>query len=243
MKRIFPVIMIAAAIVGYLAGRASRPASSPLLLAGHLNDLSMVDKAVAQAGKQEAVRFGYGSSKDPSLAPDAPPPTHWDINEVIAAHAQMAARAAKAATAGGSGSSQAFGGGPVHLQTRNFSMYMLYRTHRDHPVLSLTKVNSVWDDAEQHAGVYDFYVFTGGTGEMIVGGKIANEHNLHDKDGLIPGEYRGQPIVGGQTFKVKPGDWLLIPPNSPHQPKPDVGGFSYMIMKINVGMYPWALVR
>jgi len=43
--------------------------------------------------------------------------------------------------------------------------------------------------------------------------------------------------------KVKPGDWLLIPPDTPHQPKPDAGGFSYMIMKINVGVYPWSLVR
>jgi len=62
----------------------------------------------------------------------------------------------------GSGSSQSFGGGPVHVQTRNFSMFMLYRMYRDKPVLSLTKVDSVLDDAEQHAGAYDFYIFTGG---------------------------------------------------------------------------------
>ena len=31
-------------------------------------------------------------------------------------------------------------------------MSMLYRTHPNQPVLSLTKVNSVWDDAGQHAG-------------------------------------------------------------------------------------------
>ncbi len=49
--------------------------------------------------------------------------------------------------------------------------------------------------------------------------------------------------MGGQTYKVKAGDWLLIPPDAPHQPKPDPGGFSYMIMKINVGMYPWNLIR
>jgi len=40
---------------------------------------------------------------------------------------------------------------------------MLYRAHREQPVLSLTKVNSMWDDAEMHAGAYDFYVITGGT--------------------------------------------------------------------------------
>jgi hypothetical protein len=66
---------------------------------------------------------------------------------------------------------------------------------------------------------------------------------LVNKDGPVPGECRGQPIVGGQTFKVKAGDWLLIPPDTLHQTKPDAGGFSYFIMKINVGIYPWSLVR
>jgi len=241
MRRMVPIMLITAAFLGYLAGRGSRTPSQQIL-SGHLND-AFIEQAFAQEGHSEALPFGYGAADNPALAPDAPPITHWDIDEIKAAHAQLAANAAKAATEAGSGSTQAFSGGPVHLQARNFSMFMLYRAHRDKPVLSLTKVNSPWDDAEQHAGVYDFYVFTGGAGEMIVGGKIANQQNLHDKDGVIPGEYRGQPIVGGQTFKVKAGDWLLIPPNTPHQPKPDVGGFSYMIMKINVGMYPWALVR
>ena len=63
-------------------------------------------------------------------------------------------------------------------------MHMLYRVRRDRPVLSLSKVNSVWDDAERHAGVYDFYVFTGGSGQMIVGAEIGNQKNLMDKDGL-----------------------------------------------------------
>ncbi|HZR31461.1 MAG TPA: AraC family ligand binding domain-containing protein [Terriglobales bacterium] len=242
MKRILPVVAIAAALIGYIAGRATRPSLQPVLT-GHLNDFSLIQKAFAQRNAGEARPFGYDNPEDPPIAPDAPPPTHWNIDDIQKAHTELAARAMKAASQAGSGSSQSFGGGPVHVQTRNFSMFMLYRLHRDQPVPSLTKVNSVWDDAEQHAGVYDFYVFTGGTGEMIVGGKIANEQNLKDKDGIIPGEYRGQPIIGGQTFKVKAGDWLLIPPNAPHQPKPDPGGFSYMIIKLNTGVYPWALVR
>ena len=81
-------------------------------------------------------------------------------------------------------------------------MSMLYRAHREQPVLSLTKVNRVWDDAEQHSGVYDFYVFTGGAGEMIVGGKIANRQNLMDKDGPVPGEYRG--FSSRRTPRISP---------------------------------------
>src|SRR3984957_3171281 len=245
-RLVIPVIVIAAALAGYVAGYATKPTRQQVL-SGHFDDFSMVPSAAAQENKPEnkaeVLPFGYNSPRQPALAPDAPPTTFWNIDDIKKAHEDMASRAAKLLTLAGSGSSQSIGGGPVHIQTRNFSMFMLYRMHREQPVPSLTKVNSVWDDAEMHAGAYDFYVITGGTGEMIVGGKIANRQNLQDKDGVIPGEYRGQPIEGGQTYRVKAGDWLLIPPDTPHQPKPDPGGFSYFIMKINVGVYPWSLIR
>ncbi|HET8925969.1 MAG TPA: AraC family ligand binding domain-containing protein [Candidatus Acidoferrum sp.] len=246
MKKLFAVIVLGAALLGFMLGYASKPRMNPepqAVLTGHIDDLSMIPSANAQEDKTEVMPFHYNSPREPSLAPDAPPTTYWNIDDIRKAHTELAEKAMKAAAQAGSGSSQSFGGGPVHISTRNFGIFMLYRLHRDQPVLSLTKVNSVWDDAEMHAGAYDFYVITGGTGEMIVGGKIANIQNLKDKDGIIPGEYRGQPVIGGQTYKVKPGDWLLIPPDTPHQPKPDPGGFSYMIMKINVGSYPWALIR
>ena len=244
MKKMTPVLVIAAALGGYILGQGMRTRTSlpETVQTGHFDDFSMMPSAIAQE-KNEPMPFGYNSAREPSLAPDAPPITYWNIDDIRKAHSELAEKAQKALHEAGSGSSQSFGGGPVHVQTRNFSIFMLYRAHREQPVMSLTKVNSVWDDAEMHAGAYDFYVITGGTGQMIVGGKIANRQNLRDKDGIIPGEYRGQPIEGGQTFNVKAGDWLLIPPDTPHQPKPDAGGFSYMIMKINVGVYPWALVR
>jgi mannose-6-phosphate isomerase-like protein (cupin superfamily) len=243
---VIPVIVMAAAFVGYVAGYATKPTPQQVL-SGHFDDFSMVPGAAAQENrpenKAEVLPFGYNSPRQPALAPDAPPTTYWNIDDIKKAHGELAEKAAKLVAQAGIGGSQSIGGGPVHIQTRNFSMFMLYRMHREQPVPSLTKVNSVWDDAEMHAGAYDFYVITGGTGEMIVGGKIANRQNLVDKDGPVPGEYRGQPIIGGQTFRVKAGDWLLIPPDTPHQPKPDAGGFSYFIMKINVGIYPWSLVR
>jgi len=219
MKKMLPILLVAAALLGYMAGYASRAAPQPIL-SGHFDGLSLIPTANAQENKKEVMPFGFNSPHDPPLAPDAPPITYWNIDDIHKAHTEMAEKAAKLVKEAGSGSSQSFGGGPVHVQTRSFSMFMLYRMFRDKPVLSLTKVNSVLDDAEQHAGAYDFYVFTGGTGEMILGGKIANRQNLQDKDGIIPGEYRGQPVVGGQTYKVKAGDWLLIPPDTPHQPKP-----------------------
>jgi len=242
MKKLFPAMVLGAALAGFIAGYAAKPSAQPIPT-GHFADLSLIPSASAQENKPEVMPFGFNSPNEPPLAPDAPPITYWNIDDIRKAHTEMAEKAAKMVKEAGSGSSQSFGGGPVHVQTRNFSMFMLYRMFRDRPVPSLTKVNSVLDDAEQHAGAYDFYIFTGGTGEMILGGKIANRQNLKDKDGIIPGEYRGQPVVGANTYKVKAGDWLLIPPDTPHQPKPDPGGFSYFIMKINVGVYPWNLIR
>ena len=242
MKKSAPLIALAAAAIGFIAGYALKPA--PHSRAGAQSEnFSLVPAALAQEKKSEVMPFNYNSPREPALAPDAPPTMYWSVDDLRKAHSELAEVAAKAMKAAGTGSSQSFGGGPIHVSSRNFSIFQLYRLHREQPVASLTKVNSVWDDAEQHAGAYDFYVITGGTGEMIVGGKIANRQNLMDKDGPVPGEYRGQPIIGGQTFKVKAGDCLLIPPDQPHQPKPDAGGFSYVIMKINVGVYPWSLIR
>jgi hypothetical protein len=41
-----------------------------------------------------------------------------------------------------------------------------------------------------------------------------------------PGEERGTLITGGRPFKVKAGDVINMPPNTPHQSLPDPGGFS-----------------
>ena len=234
MKRMFPVIapvISVSLLAGFFAGRITNPAE-----AAH----AQAAPTTQQQPAWDALPFGFNRPGRPVQAPDAPPETvYWNIDDIRKAHAALADRAAKAPTQTGLFS----GGNTVRMSTRVFSMSMIYRSHRDAPVASLTKVNSVWDDAEQHAGVYDFYIITGGSGEMVVGGKIANRQNLADRDGLVPGEYRGQPIDGGKTYKVKEGDWLVIPPDVPHQPKPDAGGFSYMIMKINTGMYPWSLIR
>jgi mannose-6-phosphate isomerase-like protein (cupin superfamily) len=110
-------------------------------------------------------------------------------------------------------------------------MSLNHRQHRDTPRVSNgAKVNSVWDDAESHEGNYDFYVIVGGTGEVVVDGPMENNIRINSLD--VPGEFRGQPIANGTTYRVKEGDWLLIPPNVPHWPKPDAGGMSYLRMVI-----------
>ena len=50
MKRMLPLIVIGAAMIGYVAGHATRPVSQPVLT-GHFDDLSVVQHALAQSNK------------------------------------------------------------------------------------------------------------------------------------------------------------------------------------------------
>src|SRR2546422_6840538 len=137
MKKLFPAMLIGAALIGFIAGYAAKPSAQPIL-SGQFDDFSMVPSVSAQEGKPEVTPFGFNPPNEPPLAPDAPPIMHWNIDDIRKAHAEMAEKAAKLVKEAGSGSSQSFGGGPVHVQTRGFSMFMLYRMFRDKPVPSLT---------------------------------------------------------------------------------------------------------
>jgi serine/threonine-protein kinase len=56
--------------------------------------------------------------------------------------------------------------------------------------------------------------------------------------------FAGAGIKGGTTYDVKPGDWLAIPPNAPHWQLPQAdGGMSYLLLKVNVGLYPGSIAR
>jgi quercetin dioxygenase-like cupin family protein len=59
-----------------------------------------------------------------------------------------------------------------------------------------------------------------------------------------PGEYGGNLKGGGKQFKLKAGDLLNIPPNMSHATIPDPDeGMTYVLMKVNVGLYPWSLIN
>ena len=117
-----------------------------------------------------------------------------------------------------------------------YALYLLHRPHDPTPRPSrFVQVMSQWGDAEQHARVTDFYLIRGGTGTILVGGEMENRVRVSDQAGPVAGEYRGQPVKGGQAYRVKAGDWLLIPPNTPHQSQPDPGGLTYAIVQIKEG--------
>jgi len=65
---------------------------------------------------------------------------------------------------------------------------------------------------ELHEDNTQIYIITGGSGTVLVEGKVAP-----DKEYLVaPGEHRGGPIVGGKKLKVKEGDVVSIPPFAWH---------------------------
>ena len=99
MKKMVPVLVIGAALAGFVAGQALRPKAEGVL-SGHFDELSMMPNAIAQE-KGEVMLFGYNSPREPALAPDAPPTTYWNIDDVRKAHTELAEKAARALTQAG----------------------------------------------------------------------------------------------------------------------------------------------
>ena len=65
----------------------------------------MLPSANAQENKTEVMRFGFNAPREPALAPDAPPISYWNIDDIRKAHTEMAEKAAKLVKEAGSGSS------------------------------------------------------------------------------------------------------------------------------------------
>ena len=219
MKVLLPFMMMGCGVVGYFVGYSVGPEASVL--------------AQAQTGAPSLERPGWAP-----LAPDQPAKEqYWSVDDLRKMHAERAAAAAA--------------GKPMPylalLLGRTHTIGLITRLPHDKPIPSnITGRISQWDDAEQHQGVSDIYVVAGGSGTMVVGGEIEKrEYRPAYGPGsfLLPGEFAGQPIIGGRTYKVKAGDILNIPPDTAHQAQPDPGGMPYFLIKVNVGLYPWQLAR
>ena len=114
------------------------------------------------------------------------------------------------------------------LVTRTHSYIMVHRGQGQN--------TGALPNGEQHEGVTDVYFVVGGSGTVFVGGELENRRISR------PGEYLG-PLKGGQGFKLQAGDILNVPPNMAHGTLPDAGGMTYVLMKVNVGIYPWSLIN
>jgi mannose-6-phosphate isomerase-like protein (cupin superfamily) len=216
-KRLMPVFWIGTTAFAFLLGSAIGPVKSAAIQS---------TAAPAQGGSQQAPAAGalpLGDYSKMQLAPDQGEPTLFAGAELRKAHADLQTRAAQ--------------GGQALSNPRDLMKPMVTRTHSfilmHRPEL---KNRTQAPNAEQHEGATDVYIVVAGSGTVTVGGTIDNKRISR------PGEYTG-PINGGKPFKLQAGDILDIPPNMPHATVPDAGGMTYVLMKVNVGLYPWSLIN
>jgi mannose-6-phosphate isomerase-like protein (cupin superfamily) len=215
--RLMPVAWCGTMVCCFLAGYAVGPGSA----AGQA-PAGAAQGAATQAPPQGGA-LPPGDYSRIRLAPDQGEPTHYSSQQLRAAHAELQARSAKTRQ--------------VIANPRELMPPLVTRTHSYimvHRPGSATPVETV--NGEEHEGVTDVYFVVGGSGTVVVGGDIRNRRMPR------PGEVLG-PITGGRSFTLQAGDLLNIPPNIPHGTMADEGGMTYVLMKLNVGLYPWSLIN
>lgn len=224
MKRLFPAVLLGGALAGYLVGYMLSPSGAIVAQAGRI-------PAPTSPGAPSLQRDAVMWNDHPTKA------QRWGADDLAKIHPERIT-AAKAGTR----APQVPG-----YRSRTHTISVLTRYYHDTPIPSnYIKAISRWDDAEWHEGVSDVYVVTGGSGKLIAGGELQNrQYRPAGGPGtvLLPGEFVGQPVVGGDTLPLKPGDIIAIPPNMAHWVQPDPGGVTYVLLKVNVGLYPWGISR
>jgi quercetin dioxygenase-like cupin family protein len=223
MNRITNVWLMIIVVVGVFAGYATNPSSR--IRAQQESRGSLPPPPVWNSRRPAP----YLHSGNLTMWPNQPiDGTHWSIDDIKRAH-QIMADAEKAGKAVQPNST-------LHdfpYWTRTHSMFIYH-----------TPLHAKGNTAEQHMGYSQFIVIMGGTGTVQAGGTLQNGTILQEKGAPIWGEIRGSAVSGGVTFNLKEGDWVSIPPNMPAHFKANApGGLSYMVMKVNAGLYPWELIR
>lgn len=66
---------------------------------------------------------------------------------------------------------------------------------------------AVSGDPELHVKMNDFFVVLGGDAEIRVGGSATGVRTV------APDEKRGEKLIGGALYRVRPGDVLFVPAN------------------------------
>jgi mannose-6-phosphate isomerase-like protein (cupin superfamily) len=187
------------------------------LVVGYLAGLAAGRDATLHAQQPAQTQPGWASIP---LAPNQGEVTHWSAESLRNAHTELSTRSS----------------GRILSKPRDLLPLPMMRTHM-FDVVHRPAVDRA-PAPEQHEGVTDLYVILGGSGTLTVGGEIEERQTLANR----PGEYTGRTIRGGRTVAVASGDIVDIPPNTPHASRGDAGGLTYMLVKINVGLYPWSLV-
>jgi mannose-6-phosphate isomerase-like protein (cupin superfamily) len=149
---------------------------------------------------------------------------YWSAETLQHAHETMA----KTAAAGGSVS-----------DPRGLVSIPITPTHAYNFMHRVIGKNGQPNGVEFHTGNTDIYFIIAGSATLMTGGEIENRGHIPNR----PGEDRGTLIKNGKGFKIKTGDVVNMPPLVPHQSTPDPGGYTYMLIKVNTGTYPWWLAN
>ena len=129
-------------------------------------------------------------------------------------------------------------GGSV-ADPRDFVPIPATRTHAYNFMHRVVGKNGQPPGVEFHEGNTDIYFVVGGGATLMTGGQIENRAPIRNR----PGEENGTLIRNGKGYAMKAGDVLNMPPSIPHQSLPAAGGFTYMLIKVNTGTYPWSLTE
>ncbi|PYR75188.1 MAG: hypothetical protein DMF86_16130 [Acidobacteria bacterium] len=214
----------AVAAVGCAAGYGLSPAGSLRAQRGDPNAANAQHQAPEFTSVIPAPQLRQPVPMWPNQPKDT---TYWSIDDIRKAHETLSAAYAA--------------GRAVDPNTALHDFPYWTRTHA--LFVSHTPYRQTGVTANQHAGYAQFIVVMGGTGRVVAGGQIEKREMLSEGGRPIPGEYRGASIAGGETFTLKEGDWISIPPDTPARFQADPGGLTCMVMKVNAMLYPWDLIR
>ena len=103
----------------------------------------------------------------------------------------------------------------------------------------LIKLVAVGDpEYASHQGTTDIFFVEKGAGTMLAGGTLVGAAALPG----MPGEMRGSSITGAQSYDLKPGAVINIPPSTPYALQKGPQGLTVVQLRVNVGMHPWEIV-
>ncbi len=95
--------------------------------------------------------------------------------------------------------------------------------------------------AELHKGVVDMWYVVEGAGTLVTGGSLAEPVSALPNDEkwqsatTAPNELRASGIVNGNAQHISKGDFVVIPPNTPHWVSQVEGEIVYMVVKVPPG--------
>lgn len=159
-----------------------------------------------------------------ALSPDQGRIVYWSAEPLQHAHEALAKKAAA---------------GESVADPREFVSIPATRTHTYNFLHRIMGKNGQPPGVDFHSGNTDIYFDVGGSATLMTEGEIENREPIPNR----PGEERGTLIKNGKGYKMQPGGVVNMPPLVPHQSLPDAGGFTYMLIKVNTGSYPWSLIE